>query len=353
MNIDQTEIRLFRGLQGLHDLELIWHCLEREIAGLRFIHHYGWYKSYLENMSPAAAGVVFVLMSNAGKPVALFPLRHGVIRRFGLTLRSWEILWPNDMGVCDFVFARSEANQACLAKLIAFLRKEKEFAWDVLHLPDILEDSCARYALPATPWPLMQVHKHHHSKSIPCDSDYESVMNRLSGDFRRNLRRQKKKLMELVPIDIRFNAQDAGQPPNFGQIVTWANATCAVTRATSTPSATAVAWIVGALALRLYTAAERPWLRLVGTVVVTVTLGGLLRHFTPGHSMFSAFNLVLLHRRLGDVFHAHTTHRASDGTACRVQRRCGIEERLEVGALIEHTLQGAVGEACQPTHHLA
>ena len=55
----------------------------------------------------------------------------------------------------------------------------------------------------------------------------------------------------------------------------------------------AVAWIVGALALRLYTAAERPWLRLVGTVVVTVTLGGLLRHFTPGHSMFSAFNLVL------------------------------------------------------------
>jgi len=154
-------------------------------------------------------------MSNAGKPVALFPLRHGVIRRFGLTLRSWEILWPNDMGVCDFVFARSEANQACLAKLIAFLRKEKEFAWDVLHLPDILEDSCARYALPATPWPLMQVHKHHHSKSIPCDSDYESVMNRLSGDFRRNLRRQKKKLMELVPIDIRFNAQDAGQDEAF------------------------------------------------------------------------------------------------------------------------------------------
>mgnify|MGYP003337681992 CR=1 FL=1 len=55
----------------------------------------------------------------------------------------------------------------------------------------------------------------------------------------------------------------------------------------------AVAWIVGALALRLYTAAERPWLRLVGTVVVTVTLGGLLRHFTPGHAMFSAFNVVL------------------------------------------------------------
>ena len=55
----------------------------------------------------------------------------------------------------------------------------------------------------------------------------------------------------------------------------------------------AVAWIVGALALRLYAASERPWLRLEGTVVVTATLGGLLRHFTPGHAMFSAFNVVL------------------------------------------------------------
>lgn len=55
----------------------------------------------------------------------------------------------------------------------------------------------------------------------------------------------------------------------------------------------AVAWAAGALALRLYTAPGRAWARLVGTVVVTVTLGGLLRHFTPGHAMFSAFNLVL------------------------------------------------------------
>jgi hypothetical protein len=55
----------------------------------------------------------------------------------------------------------------------------------------------------------------------------------------------------------------------------------------------ATAWVVGAVALRLYTATDRPWVRLVGTVVVAVTLGGLLRHFTPGHAMFSAFNIVL------------------------------------------------------------
>lgn len=55
----------------------------------------------------------------------------------------------------------------------------------------------------------------------------------------------------------------------------------------------AFAWVVGSLALSLYTARTRESVRLVGTIVITAVLGGLLRHFTPGHAMFSAFNVVL------------------------------------------------------------
>lgn len=55
----------------------------------------------------------------------------------------------------------------------------------------------------------------------------------------------------------------------------------------------AFAWVVGSLSLSLYTARSREFVRLIGTIVVTAVLGGLLRHFTPGHAMFSAFNVVL------------------------------------------------------------
>lgn len=55
----------------------------------------------------------------------------------------------------------------------------------------------------------------------------------------------------------------------------------------------AFAWAVGSLSLSLYTARTREFVRLVGTIVVTAVLGGLLRHFTPDHAMFSAFNVVL------------------------------------------------------------
>jgi len=55
----------------------------------------------------------------------------------------------------------------------------------------------------------------------------------------------------------------------------------------------ALAWVVGAMSLSLYTARTREFARLVGTIVITAVLGGLLRHFTPGHAMFSAFNVVV------------------------------------------------------------
>lgn len=55
----------------------------------------------------------------------------------------------------------------------------------------------------------------------------------------------------------------------------------------------ACAWVVGSLSLSLYTARSREFARLIGTIVITAVLGGLLRHFTPGHAMFSAFNVVL------------------------------------------------------------
>jgi hypothetical protein len=55
----------------------------------------------------------------------------------------------------------------------------------------------------------------------------------------------------------------------------------------------ALAWVVGALALSLYRARTREFVRLLGTIVTAVVVGGLLRYFTPGRAMFSAFTVVL------------------------------------------------------------
>lgn len=198
------QVHIFRGCDGLRALEADWRRLERSLVDARFIHFYAWYKCHLENSEPNPDSVIFILVADSGTPVALFPLRRTSMRRFGIPLRTWEIFWPNDMGVCDLVFTKSAANRSMLQLLVSTLRGHKDLAWDILRLEDTLIDSCALYSLRAVPIPLSLTLLHHSSKYIRCDAGYESVMDRVSGHFRRNVRRQTKKVNELDGIEYRF-----------------------------------------------------------------------------------------------------------------------------------------------------
>ena len=198
----QTQI--FRGKGGLQALAASWRRLQENLPDLGFIHYYGWYKSRLENTEPDPESIVFILVSEAERPIAIFPLQKVITRRFGLALRTWQIYWPNDMGICDFTFARESAGSHMLEQLIASLNERNELAWDLLRLQDTLVDSCALYSLRSARIPLSLSILHHYSKYVRCDADYETVMGRLSGHFRRNVRRQAKKIAELGKVEYRF-----------------------------------------------------------------------------------------------------------------------------------------------------
>ena len=198
------QAEIFRGKEGLQTLEARWRTLQENLPDLHFIHYYGWYKSRAENIENDPESMVFVLASQAGRPIAIFPLHRLVTRRFGLPLRTWQIYWPNDMGICDFIFAKTLANSEMLKWLISSLNQRKELAWDMLRLQDTMVDSCALYSLRSARVPLSISILHHYSKYIRCDADYETVMGRLSGSFRKNVRRQIKKIAGLGDVEYRF-----------------------------------------------------------------------------------------------------------------------------------------------------
>ncbi len=201
---NNRQVRLFRGSAGLEALEAEWRALVADLPDPRFIHFLAWYKSQLENVEPDPGAVVFILLCESARPLAIFPLRRTTLRSFGLTLRTWEIFWQNDMGICDFVFVKTETDNRLLQSLLETLNASKELAWDMLRLQDTLDDSCALHALKLSRLPLSLSVLHHYSKYIRCDADYEAVMSRVSGSFRRNVRRQAKKLNELGAVEYRF-----------------------------------------------------------------------------------------------------------------------------------------------------
>ena len=54
----------------------------------------------------------------------------------------------------------------------------------------------------------------------------------------------------------------------------------------------AAGWLAGALITRVYTRDDRPWVRLLGTVVIGVFVGGPLRGVFTDRVAFSVFTLV-------------------------------------------------------------
>jgi hypothetical protein len=56
----------------------------------------------------------------------------------------------------------------------------------------------------------------------------------------------------------------------------------------------AVGWTVGALVSRLYTRADRTWLRLLATILVGLFVGGVLRGGFTDREPFSIFTVVAL-----------------------------------------------------------
>ena len=54
----------------------------------------------------------------------------------------------------------------------------------------------------------------------------------------------------------------------------------------------AVGWIVGALIMRVYTRQDRPWLRLLGTLLIGLFVGGILRGAFTDRVSFSIFTVV-------------------------------------------------------------
>jgi predicted Na+-dependent transporter len=56
----------------------------------------------------------------------------------------------------------------------------------------------------------------------------------------------------------------------------------------------AAGWIIGALITRLYTRDDRNWLRLAGTIVITLLIGGVLRGAFTNRVSFSIFTVVAL-----------------------------------------------------------
>ncbi len=195
---DRCQLDVLVGRAGLRILRDDWKRITRALGRARFCHLYEWYESYLETLGADATVYFFVARRN-GLPVGVVPLVHATRRMGGLKLRSLELVHHPHMLLADAVFARAEANQELLGELLAQLRRAR-IKWDVLFLPNLLEDGCLARALVPAPRRLMLAVTAARCDYLEC-APFEELAERFSKNFKGNLRKARNKLSRAAGVE--------------------------------------------------------------------------------------------------------------------------------------------------------
>ena len=186
-------LTLYRGSRGLGELRKAWARLADGMAHKRYFHLHSWYRSYLEALEPHPDQVLFVLIARGDVPLAVFPLMWSVRKVCGLSFRCLEVPSNPHLNLGDFVFDKSTDNAALVRIMVRNLRRLTGQAWDLIHVPNALEDSAVAYALQQAPVPLSLSIPVGRSNHVDCSRPYEQVEEKFKGTFRRNLRRLRRR----------------------------------------------------------------------------------------------------------------------------------------------------------------
>jgi CelD/BcsL family acetyltransferase involved in cellulose biosynthesis len=203
MKVDNAiAFEMVRGLAGLESLEAVWRELAGRMGrGRAFYHDYEWFHSRMACGIDGKAEPIFVTARLPdGVPVAIFPLQPARIKKGGLTLRSLQVYWPDDMDVNDCIIDVSRVDVDLIRLLLDFLRQQAGIPFHLLELQNVPESGAISSLMKSSACPLTLSVCVHCSKYVTLGETYEETTGSISGKFKRNLRRKAKKLEKFGHI---------------------------------------------------------------------------------------------------------------------------------------------------------
>lgn len=189
----ECEVRIGKGRQELLALESSWRTLAATLPDPCFIHSFDWQWLYLQHLAKNPDAIFYFSFFANGQAIAIFPLRR-ILRSVGrLHLWLWEQPSHPHLTLCDLLVSPEWVDSGLIRCLLKTLNEHTDRPWDALHFHHMLEDSAARNLLLAESPMLAHVEKTGHSMYFQC-TDIDTALARCSREFRRNLRRQGRKL---------------------------------------------------------------------------------------------------------------------------------------------------------------
>jgi CelD/BcsL family acetyltransferase involved in cellulose biosynthesis len=206
--------RVGAGLPELQALESHWRTLAAGQVPTRFMHAFEWQMAWLRNLAEDSGNVCYVSFFVGGRPIAIFPLCR-VQRSAGrITMWLWESPKHPHLILSEPLISPEWAGPELFRRLMAVLARFDSRPWDALHLPNLLEGSVATRLLQAKRLRGLHLERTASSMYFNC-SDMETALANCSNGFKRNLRRQGKRLAERGRVEFQLIREGDGLEAAF------------------------------------------------------------------------------------------------------------------------------------------
>lgn len=210
--------RVGLGLPELQALEPHWRSLAAAQSPSRFMHAFEWQTAWLRNLAEDPKNVCYVSFFAGGRPIAIFPLCR-VRRSAGrITMWLWESPKHPHLVLCEPLISPEWAGPELFRRLMAVLARFDPRPWDALHLPNLLEGSVATRLLQANRVRGAHLERTASSMYFNC-RDMETALANCSNAFKRNLRRQGKRLAERGRVEFQLVREGDGLDAAFAEFL--------------------------------------------------------------------------------------------------------------------------------------
>lgn len=187
------EVRVAQGVGGLMGLEKAWNALLASQPETTFAQSYAWQMACVRHLPGAVQNVHFFSFFVDGRVVGIIPLQRVQHSLGRIPLWLWSLPSHPHISLVDPLIAPGIKGALLIQRLCETLNQPGSLSWHGLHLPNLADSSAFQRSLLADRSRLTMVEKMGQSMHFDC-RDIDTAMRNCSTSFRRNLRRQRKKL---------------------------------------------------------------------------------------------------------------------------------------------------------------
>jgi hypothetical protein len=185
------------GCRGLEEIAKEWEQITNSMKRKRFFHLIDWYRCYLEALEDHPEQVFFCVIYCDNQAEAIIPFRKTSRRILGIKMKVLELPHHPHLSLGDFIAAGNDKFYNYIPCLLKELKRLTDFRWDYLYFSNVLEDSSAFHAFAQQPLGFHVIKQQMGHCNYLVVTPYEQLLQRLSPNFRNNLRKARNRSYRL------------------------------------------------------------------------------------------------------------------------------------------------------------